>query len=123
MAHDRLLDVQDLTIQYNIEGNLVPVVDRVSFYIEPGEIIGLVGESGCGKTQVALAQAGLLAKQAKVIESNNNILNTAMIFQDPLNALNPVLKVGKQILEGIRNKEKVKSKKEEVIYKSKYSRC
>ncbi|MDP6144027.1 MAG: ATP-binding cassette domain-containing protein, partial [Candidatus Marinimicrobia bacterium] len=61
MAHDRLLDVQDLTIQYNIEGNLVPVVDRVSFYIEPGEIIGLVGESGCGKTQVALAQAGLLA--------------------------------------------------------------
>jgi oligopeptide/dipeptide ABC transporter ATP-binding protein len=115
MAHDRLLDVQDLTIQYNIEGNLVPVVDRVSFYIEPGEIIGLVGESGCGKTQVALAQAGLLAKQAKVIESNNNILNTAMIFQDPLNALNPVLKVGKQILEGIRNKEKVKSKKEEVI--------
>ncbi len=56
MSHDHLLDVKDLTIQYAIEGNLASVVDQVSFYIDPGEIIALVGESGCGKTQVALSR-------------------------------------------------------------------
>ena len=110
-----LLDVSNLTIQYKIEGNLVPVVDRVSFYIEPGEIVALVGESGCGKTQVALSLAGLLNKTAHVKHQVSNDIKTAMIFQDPLNALNPVMKVGKQILEGIRNKEEVRSKKKEVI--------
>ena len=55
MSHDHLLNVKDLTIQYTIEGNLASVVDQVSFYIDPGEIIALVGESGCGKTQVALS--------------------------------------------------------------------
>lgn len=113
MPHDRLLDVKNLTIQYNIEGSLVPVVDRVSFYIQPGEIVGLVGESGCGKTQVALSQAGLLSEQAIIENSDFNNIKTAMIFQDPMNALNPVLKVGKQILEGIRKKEL--RKKEKVV--------
>lgn len=105
------LDVNDLTIQYNIEGNLVPVVDRVSFFIEPGEIVALVGESGCGKTQIALSLAGLLTKSAYVSQQSANNIRTAMIFQDPLNALNPVIKVGKQILEGIRKKEDRKRKK------------
>lgn len=109
------LDVNDLTIQYNIDGNLVPVVDRVSFFIEQGEIVSLVGESGCGKTQVALALAGLLPKSAHVSQQSVNNIQTAMIFQDPLNALNPVIKVGKQILEGIKKKEKGKRKKEEVV--------
>ncbi len=115
MPHDRLLDVKNLTIKYNIEGNLVPVVDRVSFYIDPGEVVGLVGESGCGKTQVALAQAGLLPKQALVSENENRNLRTAMIFQDPMNALNPVMKVGKQIAEGIKIKCTEKRKKEKVV--------
>lgn len=100
MQHDCLLDVNNLTIQYNIEGNLVPVVDRVSFFINPGEIVALVGESGCGKTQVALSLTGLLTKTAHVNMQDRNSIKTAMIFQDPLNALNPVMKVGKQILEG-----------------------
>jgi len=113
MPHDHLLDVSDLTIQYNIEGNLVPVVDRVSFYIDQGEIIGLVGESGCGKTQIALSQARLLPKAAFISQSSINDVHSAMIFQDPLNALNPVLKVGTQILEGI--KVKVNRNKGEVV--------
>ena len=115
MQYDRLLDVNDLTIKYNIEGNLVPVVDRVSFYIEPGEIVALVGESGCGKTQVALSLAGLLNKTAHVKHQVSNDIKTAMIFQDPLNALNPVMKVGKQILEGIGKRTGERSKKNEVI--------
>ena len=113
MSHDHLLDVKDLTIQYTIEGNLASVVDQVSFYIDPGEIIALVGESGCGKTQVALSQAGLLPKSAHISQNSINGIQTAMIFQDPLNALNPVLKVGTQILEGIKNK--VKRNKSEVV--------
>ena len=113
MPHEQRLDVQNLTIQYKIEGNLVAVVDRVSFYIEPGEIVALVGESGCGKTQVALSQAGLLPKTAFVKQKSTGTPQTAMIFQDPLNALNPVIKVGKQILEGIRKKER--RKKEKVV--------
>ena len=113
MSHDHLLDVKDLTIQYTIEGNLASVVDQVSFYIDPGEIIALVGESGCGKTQVALSQAGLLPKSARISQNLINGIQTAMIFQDPLNALNPVLKVGTQILEGIKNK--VKRNKGEVV--------
>ena len=115
MQYDRLLDVNDLTIKYNIEGNPVSVVDGVSFFINTGEIVALVGESGCGKTQVALSLAGLLNKTAHVKNQVSNDIKTAMIFQDPLNALNPVMKVGKQILEGIRNKEEVRSKKKEVI--------
>ena len=113
MPHERRLDVQNLTVQYKIEGNLVAVVDRVSFYIEPGEIVALVGESGCGKTQVALTLAGLLPKTAFVKQTSTGTPQTAMIFQDPLNALNPVIKVGKQIFEGIRMKER--RKKEEVV--------
>ena len=106
MPHDILLDVQELTIQYNFEGSLVPVVDQVSFFINRGEILALVGESGCGKTQVALALAGLLPKSAQSNKIYSTNLRTAMIFQDPMNALNPLLKVGSQIKEGIRNKTK-----------------
>lgn len=123
MPYDYLLDVANLTIQYKIDGNPVPVVDRVSFCIEPGEILGLVGESGCGKSQLALAVAGLSPKQAH-INLNAPVMprRSAMIFQDPLTSLNPVMKIGKQILEGIQHKEegkgtkeKERSKKEEVV--------
>ena len=116
MSYDHLLDVSNITIQYKIDGNPVPVVDRVSFNIRPGEIVGLVGESGCGKSQLALALAGLSSKQA-LINFEAPILprRTAMIFQDPLTSLNPVMKIGKQILEGIKSKEVGRSKKDKVI--------
>jgi peptide/nickel transport system ATP-binding protein/oligopeptide transport system ATP-binding protein len=76
----------------------------------------LVGESGCGKSQLALALAGLSSKQA-LINFEAPILprRTAMIFQDPLTSLNPVMKIGKQILEGIKSKEVGRSKKDKVI--------
>lgn len=118
MPHERRLDVQNLTVQYKIEGNLVQVVDRVSFFIDSGEIVALVGESGCGKTQVALTLAQLLPKSAIVQQSYSGTPKTAMIFQDPLNALNPVIKVGKQILEGIKMRDgkwKMKDGKKEVL--------
>ena len=113
MAHDRLLDVQDLTIQYNIEGNLVPVVDRVSFYIEPGEIIGLVGESGCGKSTLArlltsiesptsghLSVDGIDMADSQDKAMSKKLRQTVqMVFQDPFGSLNPRQKVGDIIQE------------------------
>lgn len=102
-AANALLNVNDLSIQYNIEGSPVPVVDRVSFVIEPGEILGLVGESGCGKSQLALALAGLSPKQAQItLDAPVTPRRPAMIFQDPLTSLNPVIKIGRQIEEAVQ---------------------
>ncbi len=107
-----VLNINNLSIQFKIDGNPVPVVDRVSFSIAPGEILGLVGESGCGKSQLALAVAGLSPKQAHInLDAPVIPRRTAMIFQDPLTSLNPVMKIGKQIEEGINQKEKGRRKK------------
>jgi len=107
-----LLEVKDLTVLYDAE----PVVDDVSFKLRKGESVGLVGESGSGKSQTALAILGLLPGRATVsgsvrfrgaelagaTEAELNAVRArgiGIVFQDPMQALNPFLRVGRQLRE------------------------
>ena len=107
-----LLDVTGLTIRYGDK----TVADGIDIFIERGESVGLVGESGSGKSQSALAILGLLARDAEVggsiefdgqqlLGAREELLNRyrarriGMVFQDPMQALNPCLRVGKQLRE------------------------
>lgn len=111
-----ILDVELLNVEFNINGNYYHAVSDVSFHIKPGETLGLVGESGCGKSVTSLALVRLLSKSARVTGSvlfeGQNLLNLAdnemrkirgngigMIFQEPMTSLNPVYKIGAQISE------------------------
>ena len=115
-----VLKVSDLSCGFETEGGYVRVVDRIGFELAPGETLGLVGESGCGKTVSALAVMGLLPKPAGVVESGTILFDgrdlagadhatlrrvrgreIAMIFQEPMTALNPVHRVGRQLLEAL----------------------
>jgi oligopeptide/dipeptide ABC transporter ATP-binding protein len=112
-----LLEVDDLTVSFARSGRQVRVLDGISFAIERGEILGIVGESGSGKTVTALALARLLGEQA-AIERGRAVLDgrdllaltpdelarvrgreLAMIFQEPMTSLNPLLKAGFQVAE------------------------
>ncbi|NHJ19342.1 MAG: ABC transporter ATP-binding protein [Candidatus Lokiarchaeota archaeon] len=112
-----ILDVKDLTTYFYTEEGVVRAVEDVSFKIYEGEVLGLVGETGCGKSVTALSIVQLIRPPGKRIKGNiifsgedlslkseSEMLkyrgkDITMIFQDPLNSLNPVFKVGKQISE------------------------
>ncbi len=117
-----LLDVRDLAVRYPTRGGAVGAVDRVSLTLQSGEVLGVVGESGCGKTTLALALMGLLPDTAQVegeIHFSGRDLarlparelrrvrwsEISMIFQGAMNALNPVYTVGEQIVEAILTHE------------------
>ena len=114
----RLLAVENLSTAFDTEGGRVTVVDQVSFEIDAGETLGLVGESGCGKSVTALSIMGLLPKPAgrtvggRIAFRGEDLGNVpverlqqirgnriAMIFQEPMTALNPVQRVGRQLSE------------------------
>ena len=115
-----LLDVVDLSVRFSTRAGHVQAVDRVSFSLERGEMLGLAGESGCGKTTTALALPRLLPDTAVVTGTRidldgRNLLtltehemeavrwrDVAVVFQGAMNALNPVLTVRDQVLEPIR---------------------
>ncbi|HKW73359.1 MAG TPA: ABC transporter ATP-binding protein, partial [Candidatus Dormibacteraeota bacterium] len=114
-----LLRVQDLRVQFDVSGGTVTAVDGISFEIDRGEIVGIVGESGSGKTMTALSLLRLIPEPGKI--TNGRILfgekdvvqmtdeeirefrgnDVAMIFQDPMTSLNPVLKIGFQVEEAM----------------------
>lgn len=113
-----LLEVQDLRLYYSTTRGVVKAVDQVSFTVEKGEALGVVGESGCGKTSLALALMRLLprnvhAYQGLVALEGVNLMglsnedfrrrirwrNISMVFQGAMNSLNPVIKVGHQVAE------------------------
>ena len=118
MSH--LLEVTDLTTVFTGDYGKNISVDHVSFHIDPGEVVCIVGESGCGKSVTSLSIMGLLGKGGAVIDGSvlfddinllamtekefNQIRGNqiSMIFQDPLTSLNPVFTVGSQITESIR---------------------
>jgi oligopeptide/dipeptide ABC transporter ATP-binding protein len=103
------LEIRNLTIHYAVRGKWVEVVSGVDLDIdEKGEILAVVGESGCGKTTLGLAIAGLLPPNAKISSGSikifgkdvrSNFAKVAMIFQDALASLNPLLTIGEQIAE------------------------
>lgn len=124
-----LLEVKSLCTEFPVKRGVVRAVDDVSFEVSEGEILAIVGESGSGKSVTSLSIMGLLAEPGHVAggemtfdgkdlvhlsekeyrEMRGN--DMAMIFQEPMTSLNPVYRIGDQIVEAIRTHEKV-SKKE-----------
>jgi peptide/nickel transport system ATP-binding protein len=114
------LEVQGLTTEFATRGRAIRAVDGVSFALAPGEIIGLVGESGSGKSVTGLSLLGLIDPPGRILSGSVRIdgeeliglppsalrhfrgRRIAMIFQDPMATLNPVLNVGRQIGLAIR---------------------
>ena len=117
MVREPLLSVEDLNVRFATRRGTVHAVNGITFDIAPGETLGIVGESGCGKSVTSLAILGLLARNGRVesghvlfagkdlIRQSDRALRKirgreiAMIFQDPMSSLNPVLTVGRQIRE------------------------
>jgi oligopeptide/dipeptide ABC transporter ATP-binding protein len=118
MTDQAILDVRDLRVELPLSRGTVHAVDGASFTVAPGEAMGLVGESGCGKSMTLRAILGLLPKPGQItggeVVFNGEDLVTAktsrlrdvrgrhigIIFQEPMTALNPVMRVGDQIAEG-----------------------
>ncbi|MGH2699643.1 MAG: ABC transporter ATP-binding protein [Actinomycetota bacterium] len=115
-----LLSVRDLAVQFVTRKATVRAVNGISFDLEPGETLGIVGESGCGKSVSSLAMLGILPKSGRItsgevvfddvdlVKLPDSQLRQvrgkeiAMIFQDPMTSLNPVLTIGHQITESLR---------------------
>jgi oligopeptide transport system ATP-binding protein len=119
VAREPLLSVEDLHVRFWTRRGTVHAVNGISFNIAPGETLGIVGESGCGKSVTSLAILGLLSRNGRVesgkavfqgqdlVSQTDRMLRSvrgkeiAMIFQDPMTSLNPVLTVGRQIREAL----------------------
>ncbi len=115
-----LLEVKDLNTSFRTDDGIVRAVEGVSFSIEKGQTLGIVGESGCGKSVTCLTIMGLNPKRntitsGQALWKGKDLLSTkgrelreirgneiSMIFQDPMTSLNPVHKIGKQLMEAIQ---------------------
>jgi len=125
---DHLLEVKNLSTHFPTRAGLVRAVDGISFYLDRGELLGLVGESGCGKSMTALSVMRLVSPPGKIVSGEilfdgKDLLrlsdsemrqmrgdDIAMIFQDPMTSLNPVYTVGEQIAEALRLHRKMSRK-------------
>ncbi len=118
MNNMALLEVKNLSVAFNTENGKIQITDKVSFSIEKGEIYGLVGESGCGKSVTAYSILKILPQPAGVIQGGEVLFqgediltfdqeklarlrgeSISMIFQEPGSALNPLVKIKRQLLE------------------------
>jgi peptide/nickel transport system ATP-binding protein/oligopeptide transport system ATP-binding protein len=124
-AAEPLLEVRDLAVSFATDEGIVQAVDGVSFDLCPGEILAIVGESGCGKSVTAMTMLGLTRspnarfsgsatyKGTELLSASDEQLRRirgaqiAMIFQDPMASLNPVMRIGAQIVEQIQAHEDV----------------
>ncbi|MDP3774335.1 MAG: ABC transporter ATP-binding protein [Gemmatimonadales bacterium] len=124
-----LLELRDLRVTFHVEGGVARAVDGIDVVIDAGETVGLVGESGCGKSVASLAVLRLVEPDGHVAHGSSVRLegrdllalpmkemrhvrgnHVALIFQEPMSALNPVLPIGEQIAEVVRTHENVKRK-------------
>lgn len=133
---EKLLEIKDLKLEFKQEKNYIKVLNGISFDLYKGETLGLVGESGCGKSVTSLSIMGLLDvpparySQGEIIYKGEDLLKKtekqmeairgnqiAMIFQEPMTSLNPVLTIGSQIEEilFIHQKPTKKQAKEKAI--------
>ena len=125
-----VLSVEGLTVDFDVKGKSVNILSEVSFDLRSGETLGIIGESGCGKSMTALALLRMIPSPpgritgGKVLLNDENLLTAtknrinsirgkeiSMIFQEPMSSLNPVYTVGNQIVETIR-RHKVISRSE-----------
>lgn len=130
---DVLLKIENLTVHYEMDNSVVEAVNNISISIKKGETLGLVGETGAGKTTAALSILGLVQKprghiiDGEIYLNGENLLEKSekqmrkirggkisMVFQDPMTALNPVMTVGQQIAEVIRLHDKL-SRRDAVV--------
>ncbi|WP_025782777.1 ABC transporter ATP-binding protein [Sporosarcina sp. D27] len=126
----KVLDVKDLQTTFFTDSGAIPAVDHVDFFVREGEVLGIVGESGCGKSVTSLSVMGLVPKPpgkitgGEILFQGNDLLkksekemryirgnDIAMIFQEPMTSLNPLFTIGNQMSEAILIHEKKWSKK------------
>ena len=119
--NSHLLEIQGLKTYFHMETGVAKAVDDVSFYIDSGETLGLVGESGCGKSVTSLSIMRLIPSPPGRIDGGSILFrgkelltlsgpemrsvrgnDIAMIFQEPMTSLNPVFTIGSQIIEAVR---------------------
>ena len=119
--NNKLLEIKNLTVGFETDEGNFNAVDQVSFYMDTGEVLGLVGESGCGKSVTALSIPRLIPmppgriKGGSIRFKGNDVLSLeskelqrlrgsqiSMIFQEPASALSPLHRIGKQMVEAIR---------------------
>ena len=127
---DKLLEIKKLKVSFNVGKKKLTAVENVEFSLDQGKIIGIVGESGCGKSVTATSILRLVPPAVCVIDENSEILfkgedlskasetrmreirgnEISMIFQEPMSSLNPVYRIGDQMMEMIRTHNKEISK-------------
>lgn len=123
-----LLEIKELTTVFDTNRGRIKAVDGVSLSLQQGETLGVVGESGCGKTMLALSIMRLIPPNGSIINGSvsfqgQDLLklsseemrskrgsDIAMIFQEPMTSLNPVIRIGEQIAEAIRLHQKLSAK-------------
>lgn len=135
-----MLNIKNLTVGFEKDDQMIKAVNGVDFSVKPGQIVGLVGESGCGKSTALFSMMGLIQGSGKMLSGEiyldgKNIAKNnreewrklrgkeiAMIFQDPMTALNPAYPVGEQIREVLKSHRVFRSKKFSFFNRRKYKR-
>ena len=127
---ERLLEVKNLKVSFNVGKKKLTAVENVEFSLDKGKVIGIVGESGCGKSVTATSILRLVPPAVSIIDEDSQILfdgedlvkapearmreirgnEISMIFQEPMTSLNPIIRCGKQIAESLRLHRGMKKK-------------